>query len=125
MITRAEILMGRHTEYPLTAELEENFGKLLKAVNVVRERFMQPMIVSSGYRPGHYNKDANGAKGSLHKTLQAVDFKDENRKLAYFLENNEHILEEAGLYMEQPAFTPTWVHLQTRAPRSGNRIFIP
>jgi hypothetical protein len=29
------------------------------------------------------------------------------------------------LYREDPGSTPGWVHLTTRAPKSGRRTFIP
>lgn len=35
------------------------------------------------------------------------------------------LLERHGLYREHPDATPTWVHLTTRAPKSGKRTFNP
>ena len=81
MISRDEILMHRDAEFPLTPELEANLAKLLEAVNKLRALYGQPMYVSSGYRPGHYNKAAGGAPNSPHPQCQAVDFHDADGKL--------------------------------------------
>jgi hypothetical protein len=52
-----------------------------------------------------------------------VDFVDVGGALAKWCVKNVQLLEKAGLYLENPEFTPTWVHLQTRPTK--NRIFIP
>lgn len=120
-ITRAEVLMGRDTEFPLDDTKEINLSLLLISVNKLRDLYGKPMYVSSGYRPGHYNKSAGGSPKSAHLTCEAVDFKDEDGKLKQFC--TKKILEECGLYIEHPDNTPTWCHLQTRTTK--NRIFKP
>ena len=125
MIYRQEILMGRDEEYPLNSELEENLKILLERLNVFRKIYSKVMIVTSGYRPGKYNSTAGGAKKSAHKECQACDFRDKDGKLAEFILEHPGILEVCDLYMENPAKTPGWVHLQTRKTGSGNRIFWP
>lgn len=117
--------MGRDLEYPLGPIEEANLAKLLDKVNVIRARYGKPMYVSSGYRPGTYNKAAGGAPNSSHKTCEAVDFRDKDRELTKWLLQNSKILEELDLYMEHPLHTPSWVHLQTRPTKSGSRIFKP
>jgi uncharacterized protein YcbK (DUF882 family) len=124
-IKRQEILMGRDKDYPLTQEFEENLEKLLIAVNKVREAYGKPMIVSSGYRPGKFNNSAKGAKLSAHLTCEAADFRDADGSFAKWCLQNIRILVDAGLYMEEPAHTRGWVHLQTRPTRSGRRVFLP
>jgi len=123
MITKKEILMGRDSEYPLTPELESNLNKLLEAVNKFRTAYGKPMIVSSGWRPGKYNKAAGGAAKSAHVTCEAVDFADADGKLKAYVAKNPKILEQCGLYMEDPGATKTWMHVQTRPTK--NRIFKP
>lgn len=125
MITRAEILQGREIEHPLTPEMEANLEQLLRAVNVVRSAYERPMIVSSGYRPRVINSAVGGRVGSAHLRCQAVDFLDRAGLLAAWCLAHTDVLEAAGLYMEDPRWTPTWVHLQTNAPASGRRVFIP
>lgn len=130
MISRDEVLKGRDRDYPLNAELEGNLNKLLDAVNKIRKEWGKPLVVTSGYRPGHFNKNARGAKKSAHMTCEAVDFHDPSGEFGKWCLDNLKLLEEAGLYMESPLYTheppaKRWVHLQTRRPKSGNRVFIP
>lgn len=117
--------MGRDTEFPLSGELEENLTHLLAAVNLFRNTYGKPMVVSSGYRPGSYNTRAGGAAKSAHVTCEAVDFRDRDGSLAEYCLSNLPLLEKCGLYLENPVYTVGWVHLQTRAPKSGSRVFNP
>lgn len=117
--------MGRDSEYPLTSQLEDNLRKLLTALNYFRTAYGKAMYVSSGYRPGHYNKDAGGAPKSNHLLCLACDFSDPQGELDFFAANRLDVLERAGLYLEMPSHTPGWCHLQCIAPNSGNRIFLP
>jgi uncharacterized protein YcbK (DUF882 family) len=125
MIKLEEFLMSRDKEYPLSIEQALNAAKTLAAINYIRGRYGKPMKCSSGYRPGHYNKNAGGANNSAHLTCEAIDIEDLDGSFAKWCLANLKELEKAGLYMEDPASTPNWVHLQTRLPKSGNRIFIP
>lgn len=117
--------MGRHQEFPLSDELLDNLGRLLVALNKLRAAYKQPMAVSSGYRPGHFNKDAGGAKGSHHLTLLACDFSDPKDRLDTWCRNNLMSLKGWGLYLEHPDYTPGWCHLQIVAPTSGKTMFTP
>lgn len=126
MISRSEILMGRNKQYPLDGILEVNLEKLLKAVNKFRAVYGKPMRVSSGYRPAAINATVKGAaKKSNHMKCLAVDFVDRDGKLAEYCLNNLKLLEEFGIWLEDPAFTKGWVHMQVVPPRSGNRVFKP
>lgn len=124
MITREEILMGRDTEYPLSPELETNLMRLLVALNKFRQIYGKPMHVTSGYRPGIYNKKAGGSIRSAHLTLEACDFADADGSLANFCVQNLKLLVECGLWLESPLRTKGWVHLQIRSI-PGVRIFEP
>lgn len=74
-----------------------------------------------------------GAPSSSHKQAMAVDVFDGNKEdgqpFAKWCLNNLIKLEELGLYMEHPSDTvgrhTCWVHLTTRAPGSGKRVFQP
>jgi hypothetical protein len=57
----------------------------------------------------------------------AVDICDvvPERTLARWCLRNLVFLAEVGLWMEDPRWTPGWVHLQSVPPRSGGRVFIP
>jgi hypothetical protein len=125
MISLEEFLMGREGEYPLTLELALNAASLLAAVNYIRGVYGKPMKVSSGYRPGHFNTSAKGAKKSPHLTCEAIDLLDPDQSISKWCLTHLSELEKAGLYLEEPAHTKGWAHLQTRSPASGNRVFSP
>jgi Peptidase M15 len=122
-IARDEVLMQRDAEFPLTPELETNLNNLLIALNKFRDIYNIPMIVTSGYRPGHYNSDAGGAPDSPHITCEACDFHDPDGAIDLFCTNNLNVLIQCGLYLESPAATVGWCHLQIRP--TINRVFIP
>lgn len=119
MISRHEILNGK----ACPMEFQQNLSKLLKALNKFREAYGKPMIVTSGYRTKIKNEEIGGAKNSAHCVCLAADFADTDRALTSFILERPQILEECGLWAEEFASTPTWVHLQARIAK--NRIFIP
>lgn len=125
MVSAKEILMGRDNEFPLDEEQFYNLLDLLPRINLVRFHYNKPLYVSSGYRPGRYNSNAGGAAKSSHLTCEAVDFADPNGSFALWCLDNLATLKKAGLFMEDPRWTPGWVHLQSRKVRSGNRVFVP
>jgi len=122
MITTQEILMGRAILEDLPQEAQQNAKRLVDALNAFRKEFGKPMYVSSGYRSPEDNKKAGGSSKSAHLTLEACDFKD-NGELFEFIKKDPLVLERCGLYLEDPSFTPTWIHLQIRPTK--NRIFLP
>jgi len=124
LIDRAMYLMGRDKEYPLDELLEINCAKLLYRVNGLLKVLKVNPSVTSGYRPGHYNKAAGGATQSSHISCEAVDLGDAHLQLGKTIANSM-LLKDFDLYMEDPAATPGWCHLQTRPTRSGKRIFKP
>lgn len=125
MITRKEYLMGRDEEYPLSPTQMLNMCDLLAAINYLRAKWEKPMRVNSGYRPGRFNTAAGGAPKSPHLMCAAIDIADPDGTLAAWLYASDDLLEHVGLYMENPDYTPGWVHLQIIRPASGNRVFIP
>lgn len=118
--------MGREIAFPLNIEQLDNLNKLLIAVNKLRTYYGKSMIVSSGYRPAEINAKIKGAaKKSNHMICAAIDFKDTDRSIAKFCNDNLNILEDCGLWMEDSDSTPTWVHVQIYPPKSGKRVFKP
>ncbi len=122
-ITRDQILMGRQEEYPLSSTLEDNLHKLLICVNLFQMECGLPMIVTSGYRPGKYNKVKGASKKSSHLVCEACDFEDSDHALKDYVMKDPSILERCGLYMEDPGRSRGWIHLQTRPTK--RRIFEP
>lgn len=117
MIVRKEILKGEKCP----EHLEENLSHLLECLNKLRKLWGRPMKVTSGYRTFDHNKKIHGAKNSAHLFCQAADIADPRGELARFL--TLEILEECGLWMEDPHYSPSWCHLQSRPARA--RIFKP
>lgn len=77
---------------------------------------------NGGFRPPYVRV---GAPQSKHRTGHAVDVFDPRRALAAWCVANPERLVECGLAMEDPRWTPTWVHLQDLLPASGKYVFIP
>lgn len=124
MISLKEMLKDNKWE-DLSQELKDNTEELLKRVNKFREIYGIPMYVNSGYRTVEHNAAIGGAKNSSHCTCQAMDFKDNDGLLKKYIAEHPEILEQCDLYMEAPEATLTWVHLSSRKPPSGNRVFNP
>lgn len=117
--------MGREVAHPLTPELEANLERLLTALNAFRKAYGKPMVVSSGYRPAAINASVGGAKASNHVVCLACDFRDTDGALAAWCLSRLEVLESCGLWIESPALTAGWIHLQAVPPRSGARVFRP
>lgn len=124
VITESEYLKGREKASPLSEAMRLNMRTLLSRVNQLRRHWGEPMTVTSGYRPPAINTGI-GKKKSPHLTCEAVDIYDPDKRLASWLLDNLELLEDLGLYLEDPDYTPNWTHLQIRAPGSGKRVFIP
>ena len=122
-ITSKEYIMGRDKDYFMQPQEEANMWKLLNALNRLRDAYGKAMIVTSGWRPGRYNQGY--ANKSAHLSCEACDFSDVSGELAKWCLHYLPVLENCGLYMESPESTRGWVHLQTRRPGSGNRVFKP
>lgn len=128
MITIETYMMGRDTLYPdeYKSEYRANARALLEKVNaLLAELGINNERMTSGYRPPSVNRKYSRARLSHHTTGNAVDIADPNRSLARTLLRNPKFLEQHALYLEDPAYSKGWIHLQDIAPKSGRRIFIP
>lgn len=123
MINLQTYLMGRDKMYPLDPVKEANANELLRRVNALMLEIGIIPHLTSGYRPGHWNKQAGGSERSAHLTCEAIDLADTHGKIKPLI--TIPLLEKYDLYMEDPAATKTWIHLQSRKTRSANRIFKP
>lgn len=121
----------RRLEYPWDKETLKNAEELVKKINKLYHSLPAntrgPFQVTSAYRPGRYNDRAGGAQNSLHLTCEAVDLSNVGNVLGQYLLENQHLLEVCGLWMEHPSATSETkhLHLQTRGPKSGRRVFWP
>lgn len=122
--------MGRDATHAeeLTDAINRNAQVTVDKANRLLERAGRSDVdkVSSGWRPASVNDaTANAARSSRHLTAEAVDLPDADRTLAEWCVDNLDVLGEIGLWMEDPRWTPTWVHVQTVPPGSGKLVFIP
>lgn len=127
-ISLSEYYMGRDRLFPneLTDAHKTNANLTVAKLNAVLEAFGQKRRIVSGWRPSSINAATKGASPtSRHVLCQAGDLEDNNRELMGWCLNNPDLLERVGVWMEDPRDTPTWIHLQTVPPKSGNRIFRP
>lgn len=123
-VTKQDYLKNRHKEVPLSIQQTKNMEKILDLANKLLAYYPGKFYgTSSGYRTPVGNKKAGGSAKSAHLTCEAIDLIDPQQELATFLLANKPLMEALGLYMEHPDYTPTWVHLQTRA--ASRRVFIP
>lgn len=100
------------------ADLAERVSRLLDHLGVAPS-------ISSGFRTSKANSKAGGSAHSAHLTGQAVDLADQRGSLCHALTSDPNLLVQFDLYMENPFYTKTWCHLQSRPIASGRRIFTP
>jgi hypothetical protein len=103
--------------------IKSSFFHLL---NDIREDLGKPMTVLSGARCAEHNAKVGGAKLSAHVEGRACDFERTPVLEAWCTEAN---LERFGLFMEDPKYTATWLHISDRPYPSWKpgmtRIFKP
>lgn len=66
-----------------------------------------------------------GASNSSHKVGQGVDRYDPHGEIDKWCFLHQDRLAAHGIFIEAPASTSGWSHWTTRAPHSGNRVFLP
>lgn len=140
MILADDYWMDRDKIYggELTDQIRDNVAELLGRVNLLLSWALADHVrpasdartgtaVASGWRPAAINEaTSNAAAKSRHLTGEAVDLRDNGtRDLARWCLKNIDALEEIGLWMEDPQWTPTWVHLQIVPPGSRRRVYCP
>ena len=122
--------MGRDVTHAeeLTDEINRNAKITVDRVNQLLDRAGRSGVdeVRSGWRPKAVNDaTSNAASSSRHLTAQAVDLADPDRALAHWCVDHLDDLRQIGLWMEDPRWTPDWVHLQIVPPGSGKLVYIP
>jgi hypothetical protein len=133
MLAIADYWMGRDVPHAseLSPAISDNAIELLGRVNLLLSWALPEGVghggVASGWRPRSINDaTANAAMASKHLTGRAIDLRDDaNRSLARWCLRNQDALAEVGLWMEDPQWTPAWIHLQSVPPGSGRRVYVP
>jgi len=140
MITRSEYLMGRAEMFPeaFTETIARNADRTVTAVNDLLEIMaaagVEPQpdnvgrLISSGWRPAQVNERTHGAaEHSRHISAEACDLHDwpDRRLCRWALRHQEHLKQCGIAAMENPQWTPTWLHVQIVPVPSGNFVFRP
>ena len=104
-----------------TPEIIENLKVVAAQVQKVRDHFVKPLIISSGYRSEKLNSAIGGARNSQHTKGEAIDIQSTNgytnADIFNYIKNNldfDQLIWEYGTRKE-----PKWVHISYK--KSGNR----
>jgi len=144
MINVFDYLMGRVKWADLSIEMQQNAGLIVEKANLL---LIKAYLTDKGCRSGFRRKEdhvdiynkinkkriAEGKPAvqipwaSKHLSAQAIDIDDTDDRLKAYLKTPEgyEAMVDLDLYQEDPAYTDTWVHLQTIPPTSGKRVFRP
>lgn len=115
VLTLADYYMGRDRQYAdeLTRELRANARETVKRANRLLRHAGLARGVNSGWRPAAVNAAIpNAAKRSKHLLCLAIDLDDDDDALDAWCMGHLDVLEELGLWLEHPAATPRWCHVQ-------------
>jgi uncharacterized protein YcbK (DUF882 family) len=133
MIKLTEILRGADfSKQP--QDTQNNLTILLERINLVRQAYGKPMIVTSGLRTLEDHYRIYRSKGipddkiplkSQHLFGAAVDIADSQKELQSWCLNNIQVLENSQLWLEDFKATPNWCHFQIYPPKSKKRFFMP
>lgn len=136
-ITLEDYLMDRDEQFPEAECLMPNGEDLVRRVNNLLSLMVQDgvrlevnpssqTLITSGWRPAYINQCTPGAAPkSKHISMQACDLYDPHGELDEWCLSNQEALKDCGLWLEHPAATKGWCHLQSLPPRSGRRVFYP
>ena len=108
-----------------TTQVRTNAADLAERVSKLLDDLGRTAVVTSGFRTIQANKYAKGAVQSAHCEGKAIDLEDNDGGLGRSILNHVGLLASCDLYMEHPLYTNGWVHLQSRATKSGRRVFVP
>lgn len=120
--------MGRDRAYPgeLTDAMRSNAKVTVQRANALLERFGESRLVTSGWRPVSLNNQTPGAAArSKHITCEAIDLADPDGDLDDWCMEHLEDLAAIGCWLEHPASTKNWCHLQIVPPKSQRRVFYP
>lgn len=127
--------------FPTTPTIDANLQELLEKLNKIRAEYKVPMIITSGLRSmedhlriyAEKNKKLKDAGeneikvplGSNHLYGLAADISDKDGQFWNWIQTQTQLIEDLDLYFEAKSASPTWTHVQIRAPKSNKRIFNP
>ena len=120
--TRSNTAIKNNINNKLPDEYTDNMMRVLNLLQVIRDSWNAPIIISSGYRCKELNKKVGGASNSDHVYGAAVDFhtvsntKESNKKLF-------ELIKSLKLPFDQliNEYNYTWVHV-SYSPRNRRQI---
>lgn len=113
-VTTPEINFNLLRLFNKIAQIENAYGQALTVTSGLRDQAKQQALIESG---------KSKASKSLHLSGEACDIYDPYGELYAWCTANIDKLEETGLWREDRLDTPSWLHVQTRPPKSGRRTF--
>lgn len=119
MITIDEIMKGQ----AVPNGLADNLNDLYHKINLIREKYGKPMVVTSGYRSIEYELSKGRSGKSDHCKCKAVDIYDPDKGLAKWCHDNQEFIESIPLWIEHTDYTKNWVHFTTT--EKSKTFFIP
>ena len=106
----------------------EEFENLVNLVNSIlqpaRDFFMEPIVITSGYRNNELNKSVGGVNNSQHTLGEAVDIsfknKANNKDLFNYIRLN-HTFDQLIWEFGNKAY-PDWVHVSLKRNNNRNKV---
>lgn len=112
--------------HDLTLFQAQKLKELADTISKIEEAYGGGFTVTSGFRTEEDQLRINPKNPrSAHRTGEAVDVLDLDGRIYDFCIDNLGLIIELGVYLECKTYTRRWCHMQIKAPKSGNRIFIP
>lgn len=112
--------------YDESDEVRLSIDVLVSRLNELLKLGCPITSITSGLRSAADQARINpAAPKSKHLTGHAADCYDPKGRIATWCRANLDKLATIGLWCEDFDHTPTWVHFQSEAPRSGKRVFLP
>lgn len=133
LVTVEEVLLGRVKFDDLSIEHQENIKELVSKINEFFKDYKWPKQLPKKVNDGFRRKqDApkGGSATSWHYQGCAIDLDDDLSGVTWkYVWENRFKAKKLGLYFEHPCWTHhkngTWMHIQTKPPKSGKRFFVP
>lgn len=106
-------------------ELMVNVRRLAQQLQVLRDYFNRPIVITSGYRTPEWNTTKHAAKASRHMTAEAADIRIKSISVAELSGAVEHLIRSGkmlvggvGTYHARPGRPAGWLHVDVRVKRA-------
>ena len=128
--TKSTTAENNRIDNSLPKKYEDNLKKLSEQLQIIRDEFNEPIVVSSGYRCIKLNKKVGGVKNSDHLYGCAADIKTTTDKLAHNKRLWDIIVKlakEKKIHLRQiiheygNTIGPDWIHVSVNNIYNGYR----